>query len=217
MEEQEEYNEFVRNTDLNIQDMLNGKYPQKAEIEIINKINPNNLLDIGCGSGHRMFPFYEECNINYQGIEKFSEIIQQSRFRDRILSMDIGDINFIEEFNNNNNKIENIDLIVLFGVINGFIDLDLRIRAWKNISSLVTENNKLVVNTLINANGTIINENWYSASESGVIFSLPKAPPQYFYSEKELTKIFNDNGLSIKEYLDEDHHFIKIRYYILSK
>lgn len=216
MTEQEIYDKFSRETDIDKQDKLSGSIPQETEKLIINEINPRTLLDIGCGSGHRMFPFYQNCKIDYIGIEKFKEIIQESNYSNKILCLDIGDANFKEKFNNIN-RIKNFDLIVLFGVINAFIDEQLRIEAWKNISSLINNKNKLVVNTLINVHNSEINKTWYSSNESGIILNLPNIPPQYFYSEKELLNIFKNNNLKIFKYIDEDHQYIKIRYYILNK
>ncbi|MEO0074993.1 MAG: methyltransferase domain-containing protein [candidate division WOR-3 bacterium] len=208
MSQQQVYDHFAKNTDIETQDRLSGSVPLRVEKEIINKYKPKTLLDIGCGSGNRMFPFYREQKIKYKGIEKFSEVIEQSKYQNDIFCLDIGSENFIKDFRQLDKG--NYEMVVLFGVINAFIDENLRRNAWKNLNNLINKDNILVVNTLSHFD-------WFNRNDIGQIITLPQIPPQYFYSEKELKKIFQNNGFKIKEEYEDDYGFIKVRYYVLIK
>lgn len=209
MEEQEKYNKFCKETDINLQHILSGRTPQKVEIKLLDEINPKTLLDIGCGTGNRMFRLYESKKILFRGIEKFKEIIDKSNFSNKIFCLDICDTAFKRKFVEVND-IEHYDLIVLFGVIQGFLDENLKKNAWKNISDLVNIHNYLIVNT-------ISSFDWFYSNLKGQIVSLPLAPPQYFYSYQELLNLFKEHNLIILKEIDERHPYFVLKYFVLKK
>lgn len=75
MEEQEKYNKFCKETDINLQHILSGRTPQKVEIKLFDEINPKTLLDIGCGTGNRMFRLYESKKYCLEALKNLKKLL----------------------------------------------------------------------------------------------------------------------------------------------
>ena len=118
------------------------------------------------------------------GVEKFPEILVDSPFRERILVADVADENLYQIVHDSKFSYE---LVSGFGgLINAFIEPSLQKRAFRSLDTLMRkgEGKKLVLDTLkMDSFGR----------ENGEIVQLYSfLPPQYFYSERELKRIFSE-------------------------
>lgn len=201
-EKQRQYDSFAQTSSIQHQEMLCGPKPSVSrgnELYYLENYSKNNILDIGCGTGHRTFPEYINKNIKYFGIEKFDNLINASRFKSNIIQGDICSSNFIlllEDENLINEIGVNFDLTVLLGgVVNSFISNEYRDIAWKNISLLLNRSKYVLFDTLTHFS-------WYEIESKGKTIELPipvEIPPQYFYSKLELENIFTENRIEIIE------------------
>lgn len=200
---QERYNEFCIKTNTSKQDELCGNL-HVFEIEkfIINKlINPKKILDVGCGTGHRMFDYYSSIGIKFKGVEKFQNLINDSRYSDLILQDDVLSTTF---FNKYYNRIDiDYDLVVCFGgVVNGFLNETSRVFGWLNLIKLAKGKCPIVISILSN-------QEIFESSENGKSMQFDfNFPHQYLYSRREIFKILKDNNIKTKfvlqEYLNND-------------
>lgn len=209
--EQKQYNEFVETTSAKMQEIFNGGLSlSPIECKFIQKYAKSSVLDIGCGTAKRTFPAFSKINLRATGIEKFDNLIDASNYKDQIVKLDVGDPDFLNHscFKNH------FDLAVCFrGVINGFIDEDLRQQAWKNLAGLLY--NSSIDSLLVD---TYTNVHWYETGDTGQIhFVVPGAPPQYMYSRKELLALFNELKLEVAEESIDSSSGVSIAYYLLKR
>ncbi len=188
-----EYNDYVKATGPQKQEEINGGQGlSRGELEFISKYAKSSVLDIGCSTANRTFPTYTARKLKATGIEKFEHLIHASNYKNQIVQLDLGDPEFLKDacFT------DHYDLAVCFrGVINGFIDEQLRQQAWKNLAGLLLSScvDYLLVDTYPNVP-------WYNTSEIGQCFDVhPSAPPQYMYSRQELIALFNHHKLEVVE------------------
>jgi hypothetical protein len=129
---QQNYDNWSLNTPINQIERLNAPRLNHVEIEIINNINPNNLLDIGCGDGIRLFDYLTKNQIRFIGIEKFERLYAGSPYSGNIINCDISDVNFsIKNF-------YDIDSItILGGSLFGILCRKCQRTAWKNIANIL--------------------------------------------------------------------------------
>lgn len=210
-EEQKQYNEFVETTSAKEQDKYNGGPGLSSSEEyFIMKYAETSVLDIGCGTANRTFPVYNKSNLKATGIEKFNNLINASNYKDQIVKLDLGDPDFL----NHKTFKSNFDLAVcLGGVINGFIDEELRLQAWKNLAGLLY--NSSIDSLLVD---TFANVSWYDTGEVGKTHRVaPIAPPQYMYSRKELLALFNELKLEVAEESIDSSCGVSIAYYLLKR
>lgn len=210
-EEQKQYNEFVETTSAKEQNKYNGGPGLSSSEEyFIKKYAKTSVLDIGCGTANRTFPTFSKINLIATGIEKFDNLIDASNYKDQIVKLDVGDPDFLNHscFKNH------FDLAVCFrGVINGFIDEELREQAWKNLAGLLY--NSCIDSLLVD---TYTNVNWYETGDTGQIhFVIPVAPPQYMYSRKELLALFNELNLEVAEESKDSSSGVSIAYFLLKR
>jgi len=190
--EQTEYNDWVSNTSIKSQIYsCGGTHISETESYIINKYAKHSILDIGCGTGIRTFPFYVQNDLSFLGIEKFPNLINDSPYKNDIIQGDIT----LSNFKNIVDPNSYYDLTVMFGeILSSFLDSNLRNQAFKNIS-YITQNisDFIVVDAMSHFD-------WFYEAEEGQIIKLFKdLPPQYFYSQKELYNLFNKYNLKIVE------------------
>lgn len=204
---QEIYDNYVNTVPVDRQDARSGEGPLRPEIDLLNNINPGRVLDIGCGSGHRMFPYYKRINIDFLGVEKSVWVIRESDYKERILNLDITSPDFPGELEGQSNGFQP-DLICLWGVVNGFLDETGRIRAWENIGKLASGGTQVLLSTLVNFD-------WYETAESGQVIQLPLIPPQYFYSGREIQRLCDNNSLEIVKQVNENYVQIVIGFFQL--
>jgi len=208
---QKEYDQWVQKTNPNQQDQLcGGQYVSKNEMYFIENYAKTNILDIGCGTGHRTFPIWIERKLNFYGIEKFQNLIDYSKYRDKIINHDISSTEFMGKVNELSTK--HFDISFLFGgVINGIIDQELQERTWENFRSLLDKCDYILIDTLTHFP-------WFSTAETGEeiqLFSL--VPTQYFYSKKELEKLNNKFGLEFCEERTESIRNLSRTHYLIKK
>lgn len=206
-EKQRLYDSFAQNSSIQHQEMLCGPKPSQSggnELYYIENYAQTTILDIGCGTGHRTFPEYIKKNIKYFGVEKFENLINASRYKSHIIKGDLCSEDFISILEDQNLIVEignSFDLTVLFGgVVNSFISNDYRNIAWKNISLLLRKSRYILFDSLTHFN-------WYKNDLEGkaVELEIPvEIPPQYFYSKRELEKIFSENGIKLIETKSEN-------------
>lgn len=208
-EEQKQYNEFVETTSPGRQDIYNGGPGLSSSEEyFIKKYAKTSVLDIGCGTANRTFPEYITLNRKATGIEKFDNLISASKYKDQIVKLDVGDPDFLNHtcFKNH------YDLAVcLRGVINGFIDEELRLQAWTNLSGLLSSScvDYLLVDTYP------IESSYKTGNIGECVVLNPVAPPQYMYSRKELLAIFEEHKLEVVEETNGSVHGVKLAYFLL--
>lgn len=196
---QNEYYEFVKKTQPEIQNIISGKNVLKVEKEFLEEFKPKRILDIGCGNGERIFPYYEKIRCDFLGIEREESLIKTSKYSHKIVKGDITDEDFFTpDFE--------YDLIVLWGVIIAAITEEKRKFMWNNIEKLLKKMKKPAL-----AFTTITSFDWFKDSPKGKVFRLNNmVPAQYFPSEKELQNIFEK--LKIKLSGGYSHGFIKLYY-----
>lgn len=185
---QKEYYEFVRNIPPEIQNIISGKNVLKVEKEFLEEFKPKRILDIGCGNGERIFPYYEKIGCDFLGIEREESLIKTSKYSHKIINGDITDKDFIlPEFE--------YDLIVLWGVIIAAITEEKRNFMWNNIEKLLKKMESPAL-----AFTTITSFDWFKDSPQGQIVRIANnAPPQYFPSEKELMSVFKNYRLNLNK------------------
>ena len=209
--EQENYDRWVQDTDPNKQDQIcGGQTVSPNEMYFIEKYAKINILDIGCGTGHRTFPIWMKRGLNFYGFEKFQNLIDESDYRDNILQIDISADKLNEKINEL--KLNHFDISFLFGgVINGIIDNNLQLKTWENFKFLLNICDYILIDTLTHFN-------WFSIEQTGRVVQLHTAlPPQYFYSKKELETFNNEFGLEFIEERSECIGPLKRTNYLIRK
>jgi hypothetical protein len=208
---QEQYNQWVQRTDSNQQSKLCGDgQVSDNEMYFIRQYAKTNILDIGCGTGHRTFPIWFKRKLNFYGIEKFQNLIDYSNYKEEIILSDISSKELTEIVNKLSTK--QFDIAFLFGgVINGVFDSNLKTQTWENFKFLLDKCDFILIDTLTHFP-------WFSTAEIGQeiqLFSL--VPTQYFYSKKELEKLNNEYGLEFCEERTENIGQLKRTHYLIRK
>ncbi|MEJ5284453.1 MAG: class I SAM-dependent methyltransferase [Brevinematales bacterium] len=199
---QKEYYEFVKKTPPEIQNIINGKDVLKVEKEFLEEFKPKRVLDIGCGNGERIFPYYEKIGCDFLGIEREESLIKNSKYSHKIINGDITDKDFLPP------NFE-YDLIALWGVIISAITDEKRKFMWSNIEKLIKRMKKPAL-----AFTTITSFDWFKDSLKGKVVRIHNtAPPQYFPSEKELHNIFTELKIKLSRTYSDD----KITLYYLTR
>lgn len=214
--EQIEYDEFTVNTPASVQEQYcSDRHVFKFERLIIESLlKTKSILDVGCGTGNRLFSFYDQVKVNYMGVERANGLILGSNYPNKIVNLDLTDKNFVIDLTREL-QIRNFDYdtIGLFGaVVNGFIDPISRETGWKNLAELVKKDQSLIVSTSIYP--AIFDD-----KQTGELVRInPTLPCQYFYSKKEFYEIFRRSGLEVRytmtEPLDSDSLLL---YFVLRK
>lgn len=208
---QEQYNQWVQRTDTSLQDILCGDTQvSDNEMYFIEKYAKTNILDIGCGTGHRTFPIWIEKSLNFYGIEKFQNLIDDSNYKEKILHSDIASIEFTDRVKELSTKQFDIAFL-LGGVIIGIIDRNSQAQTWENFKLLLDICDYILIDTLTHFP-------WFSTAEIGQevqLFHL--VPTQYFYSMKELEKLNNEFGLKFCEERTENIGYLIRTHYLIKK
>ena len=220
-ENQLRYNSFVQNTSIQLQEILCGPSPSVSrgnEFYFIEKYAKSKILDIGCGTGHRTFPEWIKRGFDFQGIEKFQNLIDSSKYKNHILSGDIADESFrdtLDEIQKKNNN--SIEIAFLFGgVINGVFGESI-FKLWNNLEYLSNFSNYILIDNLSHFI-------FYDKNDRGQVIQLfDKAPPQYFYSKKEIIGFIEEKRMEIidekKEIIGKDENSVEIvrNHFLLKK
>jgi SAM-dependent methyltransferase len=206
---QVEYDNWSLNQPVIKINQANAPTVNEKEKELIGKLNPKKVLDIGCGDGKRLFSYLKGKNINFLGLEKFERLTKESEFKNDIL---IGDL---IEFDTKDfpDKFADIDLItILGGSLLGIFCVENQIKAWENIFAILPINGKIIFDTLVI-------DGFENEKEIGTRTIIPgHTPPQYFLSENQLMWIWQRLGLSIIEQADiRIPAPFALRYYSLQK
>jgi hypothetical protein len=148
--------------------------------------------------------------MNFYGIEKFQNLIDDSHYKENILHTDISSKEFIERVEELMTK--KFDIAFLFGgVINGIIDRNLQIITWENFKFLLDKCDYILIDTLTHFP-------WFSTAEIGQEIQLFQVVPvQYFYSKKELDKLNNELEFEFCEERTENIGNLKRTHYLIRK
>ncbi len=208
--EQLNYDNWSQNSSANKQEMLcGGDIISTNEKYFINTYAKSNCLDIGCGTGNRTFLYYENRHIDYIGVEKYDHLIEYSNSSTKILKKDITSNSFyLDEIKN-----QKFDIAFYFGgVINGFVSTNARLTGWENIEQVAKKYANYILFDTLSHFPWFRDEN----KENGdVINLLPAAPPQYFYSLKELKNLFAKHQLEIVEKKEEPVYHFRRTHFLL--
>lgn len=208
---QEQYNEWVQRTNIREQDMLcGGNRISINEKYFIDKYAKENILDVGCGTGHRTFPEWTRRNLIFYGLDKFQNLKDESTFSDKIILSDISGDNFQDTIKQIPIKTFNI-AVLLGGVINGMFDRQIHEKTWGNFNLLLGKCDYILIDTLTHFN-------WYLTAEYGQEDQLyHKIPTQYFFSKNELERLNNRFGLEFFEEKTEKIESLERTHYLLKK
>ena len=208
--EQSTYQNWAKNTSPREQEILCGSgYISDNEKYFIEKYATSNCIDIGCGTGNRTFKEYERKGIDYIGIEQFEHLKEYSHFPTKIQLKDITSDNFLIDGIGN----QKFDIAFYFGgVINGFVSTNARLTGWENIEQVAKKYANYILFDTLSHFPWFRDEN----KENGdVINLLPAAPPQYFYSLKELKTLFAKHQLEIVEKKEEPVYHFRRTHFLL--
>jgi SAM-dependent methyltransferase len=208
--EQSDYQNWAKNTSPQEQEMLCGSnHISENEKYFIEKYAKNNCIDIGCGTGNRTFKEYERKGINYVGIEQFEHLKKYSQFPAKIQIKDITSDSF--QLDGIGNK--KFDIAFYFGgVINGFVSTNARLIGWGNIEQVAKKYANYILFDTLSHFSWFRDEN----KEKGEVIQLfPTAPPQYFYSLKELKTLFAKHYLEIVEEKEEPAYHFRRTHFLL--
>ncbi len=208
---QREYDQWVCTTNVTQQEQLcGGSKISNNERYFIDRYAKKNILDIGCGTGRRTFPEWIKRNLNFYGIEKFENLINESKCKEKILQADISSNEFIERVEEL--LAEKFDIAFLFGgVINGIIDRNLQENTWKNFKFLLNKCDYILIDTLSHFD-------WFETAETGKEIQLfDLFPTQYFYSRIEIEKLNNEFEIEICEERTENIKDLERTHFLLRK
>lgn len=160
------------------------------EKELIGSLKPDNLVDIGCGTGKRTFPFYKTSGIRVIGIEKFMQFIDASPYCDDILIGDIGAEVLPILIQSHFGK---FDVAAMWGgTFCGIHTKKGRMTAFENIAHLLKKKGHLILDTLR------IHEIDFEHGVRGSIQKKPDfRPPQYFCTLPELSDLATRSGFNL--------------------
>lgn len=193
-ENQEIYNNWIRVTAPAIQDIMCGVGHVSAnETYFINQYARSMVLDVGCGTGNRTFPFWINRNIDFIGVEKYQNLINASHSPEKVIMADFSDSSFQDHLKPILDSLEiKPDIVFLFGgVVNGILCKDQQHLAWSNFAFLLQYCSCILIDTLTHFP-------WFEDSDNGRVEQVyPSAPPQYFYSTREIERLNQLNNIQI--------------------
>jgi SAM-dependent methyltransferase len=210
-ESQKDYDSWVINTPGHIQDQYcGGEFFSPNESYFLETYAISTLLEIGCGTGHRTFPQYIRKGLDFFGVEKFQNLIDQSKYKKHLVLGKLEDPDFPKSSFFAGKK---FDIVCLFGgVIDAFIDEGCRLSAWSNLKAI------LQMNTDYFLVDTLSHFDWFKQEQNGRSLRLyPFLPLQYFYSEKEIQNLVKINGMRIAETRAESIGHLQRTHYLLSR
>jgi len=203
-----EYDKWTLETSVDEIDKYNASSLNDKEIELIKKIHPQKVFDVGSRNGKRLFSYLDVLGIDYIGIEKFEKLVEfgNNKYSDKIIVGDILDVNL----KNLGKELLNIDTItILGGSLNGIFGFDQHFKAWQIIKNILLPTGQII----FEAKMVVGFENLL---EIGEITFNKKLPPQFHLSEKQLYDIWDNLNLTVVEYSDyQIPNWYKARYYII--
>jgi len=152
----------------------------------------STVLEIGCGTFHRTGPYYTQKSITFFGIEPLQNIALRSDYKEHIVVASF-DMDFLRRFPKILDK-QFTAIVILGGMINGLHCPTLRDSFWKALSILSKNCEVIILDTLVRPMGKAL----YRKSTHGFVSSHKGTLPiQYYFTRKELQKIFELYGLEV--------------------
>jgi hypothetical protein len=199
-ENQEIYNNWIRNTPASAQDRLcGGNLISHNELYFINQYAQSMNLDIGCGTGNRTFNQWIRKGVDFLGIEKYQKLIDASHSPEKVVLADVSEVSFSDALKPKLDSLDKkpVNAFLFGGVINGILCRENQENTWKNFSFLFQYCEYILVDTLTHFP-------WFDDADTGRVEQVfPFVPPQYFYSSKEINRLNGLHNISIHEEITE--------------
>ena len=150
------------------------------------------VLEIGCGTFHRTGPYYTQNSITFFGIEPLQNIALRSDYREHIVVASFG-LDFLRRFPKILEK-KFTAIVILGGMINGLHCPTLRDSFWKALGILSKNCEVIILDTLVRPKEKSL---YRKSMQGGISSNKGTLPIQYYFTRKELQRIFELYGFTI--------------------
>lgn len=184
-----------------------GENLRETERKVLEDYADGPVFEIGCGQFHRTEDFYLENEIEFYGIDPLIRIVRGGKHADRTL---IGF--FPRDFEPDN--YETLRLTHFFGgILNGAICKGFQDQFWMGLELLGQNCKTIAFDSLIGIPEADFD---YENDEHGqIIQAFHTAPPQYFPSQKEFQRRFQNHNFQVVETLDDSMPMAHRRIFII--
>jgi SAM-dependent methyltransferase len=206
---QQEYDEFYTKSSVAYLDFYNGHGIMEIERKILDELNPRTIIDIGCGTGRRLFPYYIQKEVNFLGIEKNKKLVLDAprKWRNLIYCADITKLNPATF-----ELMATVDVVTMLCFAFGGLHAPAgRESTLKNISDFLPSGGYFFMDTYYYMG--------FEQRNTGLSYKIRyDFPPQYFPARKELENLAAGYGLTlIDEPIKQEVYGLPIIYLLFQK